>query len=130
MTSLMLLRAICFALAMTLAGLGGPAWAAGTVDVSPREAERPLTFEDWCRGIKSYPAERCAQRHEEDLEAFEEVREGLAEIRDEDAAPPTDDFDIDFGTCDDDITPVWDEEDCGPITEPGPSIQPVPRGIP
>lgn len=124
------LPVICTLFGLGLAGLGGWASAEETVDVSPSEAERPLTFENWCRGIKDYPAERCARRQEEDLEAFEEMKEELVEISREDATRPPDEFDVDFNTCDDDITPVWDEEDCEPLTEPGPSIQPVPRGIP
>ncbi len=115
---------------LVLAGLSGPASAEGTVDVSPSEAERPLTFEDWCRGIKNYPAERCARRQEEDLDAFDEMKEELAEIRRENATRPPGGFDVDFNSCDDDITLAWDEEECEPLTEPGPAIEPVPRGIP
>jgi hypothetical protein len=124
------LPVICTLFGLGLAGLSGPASAAGTVDVSPQEAERPFTFEDWCRGIKNYPAERCARRQEEDLDAFEEIKDDLAEIMREDEARAPDGFDVDFNACDDDITPVWDEENCAPVTEPGPSIQPVPRGKP
>lgn len=45
--------------------------------ITPDEANRPLTFSDWCSGIKNYDAARCAARSAEDNEAFEHAKSQL-----------------------------------------------------
>ena len=48
--------------------------------ISPEEANRPLTFSDWCSGIKGYDAARCASPSSEDQQAFESTQSTLGDM--------------------------------------------------
>jgi hypothetical protein len=45
--------------------------------ITPDEANRPLTFSDWCSGIKHYDAARCAAQSPEDKDAFDKAKSEL-----------------------------------------------------
>jgi hypothetical protein len=88
--------------------------------ITPEAACRPLTFQDWCEGIKNLGAERCNQRLPDDVRGYEEAKRHLRIM----AIKPNASLGCNANAS---VNPTRDwvgSRGCNPITEPPPDTQP------
>ena len=88
--------------------------------ITPEAASRPLTFQDWCVGIKNLGAERCNQRLPEDIEGYEGAKRHLRTM----AIKPNATLGCDANAS---VSPTREwvgSRGCYPIQDPPPDAQP------
>jgi hypothetical protein len=88
--------------------------------ITPEAASRPLTFDDWCEGIKNLGAERCNRRLPEDIRGYEDAKRHLRTM----AIKPNASIGCDANAS---VNPTREwvgSRGCNPIAEPPPDAQP------
>lgn len=111
------------ALAGSGAAQGQPLAGPGEVQVetiTPEESSRPLSFQDWCEGIKNLGSQRCGERQPEDVKAFNHAKRDLRAL----SIGPNRTLGCDANA---NVNPARDwvgSRDCNQVGTPPPDLQP------
>lgn len=65
------------ALSALLAVIGPAAAQVQVETITAEDAGRPLTFQDWCGGIKGFDAQRCGEQRPEDQAGYKDAKRNL-----------------------------------------------------